>query len=75
MAGKIGDVEVKRALAKSVNEFLGPIRERRAYYAQHMDLVEDALLDGTRRARVVAAETMTMVREAMRISSYTKTWR
>jgi tryptophanyl-tRNA synthetase len=73
-AGKVGDVEVKRALAKSLNEFLGPIRERRAHFAQHMDLVEDALLDGTRRARAVAAETMSQVRDAMRISSYTRTW-
>ncbi len=73
--GKVGDVEVKRALAKSLNEFLGPIRERRSYYAQHMDRVEEALLDGTNRARKVAAETMVMVRDAMKISSYTKTWR
>jgi tryptophanyl-tRNA synthetase len=74
-AGKVGDVEVKRALAKALNSFLGPIRERRAYYRQHMDMVEEALMDGTRRARAIAAETMTMVREAMRISSYTKTWK
>ncbi len=72
--GKVGDVEIKRALAKSLNEFLGPIRERRAYYAQHMGMVEDALLAGTNRARKVAAETMVMVRDTMKISSYTKTW-
>ncbi len=74
-AGKVGDVEVKRALAKALNEFLGPVRERRAHFQQHMDLVEDALMTGTNRARVVAAETMGMVRDAMRISSYTKSWR
>lgn len=74
-AGKIGDVEVKRALAKALNDFLGPIRERRAHYQQHMGEVEDALMEGTRRARVIAAETMTMVRDAMRISTYTKTWK
>jgi tryptophanyl-tRNA synthetase len=72
--GKVGDVEVKRALAKALNEFLGPVRERRAYFAAHMGQVEEALLEGTNRARKVAAETMTLVRDAMRISSYTKTW-
>ena len=74
-AGKVGDVEVKRALAKALNDFLAPVRERRAYYQQHMGLVEEALMSGTRRARTVAAETMTLVRDAMRINSYTKTWK
>jgi tryptophanyl-tRNA synthetase len=73
--GKVGDVEVKKALAKALNDFLDPIREKRAYYEQHMDQVEEAIMSGVRRARVVAAETMTMVRDAMRISSYTSSWR
>ncbi len=73
-AGKVGDVEVKRALALAINRFLNPIRERRAYYEQRADLVEEALMSGTERARVTAAETMTMVRDAMRISSYTSRW-
>lgn len=74
-AGKVGDVEVKRALATALNSFLGPVRERRAHYQQHMNQVEEALMSGTRRARVIAAETMTMVRDSMRISTYTKTWK
>ena len=73
-AGKVGDVEVKRALALAVNGFLDPIRERRAYYEQRRDLVEDALMSGTGRARAIAAETMVMVRDAMRISTYTSRW-
>ncbi len=32
-AGRIGDVEVKERLARELNEFLDPIRERTAYYA------------------------------------------
>ena len=69
-AGKVGDVEVKRALAAAINRFLEPIRERRAEYAERMDLVRDALMTGTERAKKGAAETMEMVRDAMRISSY-----
>lgn len=70
--GKIGDVEVKVALAAAINEFLDPIREKRTYYEQNMNLVEEALMAGVARMRVIASETMEMVRDAMRISSYTK---
>ena len=71
-AGKVGDVEVKVALAKAINQFLDPIRERRAHFVQNRQLVEDALREGTKHAKTVAAETMSMVRSAMRINSYYK---
>ena len=71
-AGKVGDVEVKQKLAKALNAFLEPIRERRHYYEQHLDDVKAALLDGTGRAKKVAEATMDAVRSAMRISSYTE---
>ncbi len=73
--GTVGDVEVKVALAEAINNFLDPIREKRAYYEQNMNLVEDALMSGVAHTRVIAAETMEMVRDAMRISSYTKNWK
>ena len=72
--GTVGDVEVKKALATSINLFLEPLRERRAYYEAHPKEVEEALMSGTRRARIVASETMQMTREAMCISSYTSSW-
>lgn len=72
--GKVGDVEVKRALVEVMNRFLEPVRTRRAEFAASPRLVEEALLDGTRRARKVAAETMREVRAAMRIDSYTSRW-
>jgi tryptophanyl-tRNA synthetase len=73
--GTIGDVEVKLALAEALNNFLDPIREKRAYYEANMNLVEEAIMSGVARMRVVAAETMEQVRDAMRISSYTKNWK
>lgn len=72
--GKVGDVEVKKALAEALNRFLDPIRERRARYEADPKLVEEALMQGTRRARKIAAETMREVRAAMRIDSYTSRW-
>ena len=63
--GKVGDVEVKRKLARTINEFLDPMRERRACYESQPGLVEDILVAGIRRARGIGQETMEMVYEAM----------
>jgi tryptophanyl-tRNA synthetase len=73
--GTIGDVEVKVALAEALNNFLDPIREKRAYYEANMSLVEEAIMSGVARMRVIAADTMEQVRDAMKISSYTKNWK
>ena len=61
--GKVGDVEVKRKLVQALNQFLAPIRERRAQFSR--STVEQLIVDGTRRARREAQETMALVREAM----------
>ena len=66
--GKVGDVEVKKKLVKALNDFLGPIRERRAQYDRDEKEIDDVLIEGTRRARGVARETMRQVREAMKIN-------
>ena len=72
--GKGGDVEVKKDLAVSINNFLCPIREKRDYYEKNPKLVEEALMSGTNNARKIANETMKMVRSAMKIDSYTSKW-
>ncbi|MGQ9888767.1 MAG: tryptophan--tRNA ligase [Aggregatilineales bacterium] len=64
-AGKVGDVEVKKSLARAINAFLEPFRQRRAQYEAQPDLIEDILVTGTRRARAEAEQTMALVREAM----------
>jgi len=61
--GKVGDVEVKRKLIQALNQFLAPIRERRAQFSR--STVEQLIVEGTRRARREAQETMSLVREAM----------
>jgi tryptophanyl-tRNA synthetase len=63
--GKVGDVEVKRKLARAINEFLEPMRERRAQYESRPGLVDDILIEGIRCVRGTAQETMEMVYEAM----------
>ena len=68
--GKVGDVEVKKKLAQAINEFLGPIRERRTEFERDTDMVNDILTQGTRRARIQAVETMEYVRTAMGFTNY-----
>jgi tryptophanyl-tRNA synthetase len=63
--GRVGDVEVKTRLARALNAFLEPIRERRAAYARQPGRVEEILREGTARARHEAGETMAAVRQAM----------
>jgi tryptophanyl-tRNA synthetase len=69
-AGRVGDVEVKRRLAVALNAFLEPIRERRAKYAARPEVVEEILVEGTRRAAREAQETLERAREAMQMSYY-----
>src|SRR5690606_36957762 len=68
--GRVGDVEVKRKLARALNAFLDPIRERRAALERDPTLVEDVLRAGNRAMRAIAAETMERVRAAMGITYF-----
>jgi tryptophanyl-tRNA synthetase len=68
--GTVGDVEVKQRLARALNEFLEPIRERRAKYAARPEIVDEILVEGSRKARAVAAETLERAREAMKMSYF-----
>ena len=67
-AGKVGDVEVKTKLAAAVNAMLDPIRTRRAEALKRPGYLKDVLVDGSKRARAVAQETMVRVRDAVKLS-------
>ena len=66
--GQVGDVEVKEKLALAINNFLEPIREKRAYYAAHPTLPRDILASGIRRMQAEARQTMELVRDATGLS-------
>jgi tryptophanyl-tRNA synthetase len=66
-AGKVGDVEVKMKLAAAINARLEPIRERRAAALARPGYIRDVLVEGSKRARRVAAETMNRVRDAVKL--------
>ena len=68
--GRVGDVEVKKKLARALNQFLDPIRQRRAYYEERPHLVDEIILSGSKKARAVAMATLAQVREAMGIDYF-----
>ncbi len=65
--GTLGCVDCKKMCAQKIIETLTPHREKRAYYESHLNEVKDILHDGENRARAVAVQTMTEVREAMKM--------
>lgn len=69
LAGKVGDVEVKRRLAAALNETLAPIRRRRAGLAAHPDDAIDILRSGTARARQITAQTLDDVQNKMGLAA------
>lgn len=64
-AGKIGDVAVKQLLAKSLNDYLAPLRERRAVYYNQPSQLMEILYSGTARAKSIARATLKEVYEKM----------
>ncbi len=61
--GLRGCMQNKKECTEAVNEYLRPIRERRAQLDDAT--IEDILRDGADRARAVASETLESVRKAM----------
>ena len=64
-AGTVGDVEVKKKLNIALQNFLAPIRERRAYYEAQPGLIDEVLAAGYAKVAPISAETVRMARDAM----------
>ena len=71
--GGLGDVKVKKFLFAVLNEFLTPIREKRAYFEAHPEEVIQVLKEGTEEARKLASATLAEVKHAMMID-YFERW-
>jgi tryptophanyl-tRNA synthetase len=64
-AGTVGDVEVKTKLAKAMNAMLEPMRERRRDIKP--ERVREIAVEGSRKARAIAQQTMERVRDAVKL--------
>ena len=68
--GTVPDVEVKRTLLVALEQFLAPIRARRAEYAAKPKIVDEILTAGSERARKEATQTLHEVRAAMKLDYF-----
>jgi len=66
-AGSVGDVEVKTKLARALNAALEPLRERRREVLARPNRIREVIVEGSRRARVIAQATMERVRDAVKL--------
>jgi tryptophanyl-tRNA synthetase len=63
--GDGGAAALKRVVTEAVNEFLAPIRARRAEYAADLGFVRSIINEGNTRANAIADQTLAEVRAAM----------
>ena len=63
--GNIKDVEVKEKLAVAINNFLDPIREKRAELEKKPELITEILEEGNKKACAEAQETLELAKKAM----------
>ena len=61
---------LQKELAKNICEYLRPIREKRKYYEEHPEIIDDVLKNGIKKARYKASETMKKVKKAMKIDYF-----
>ncbi|MCD5404895.1 MAG: tryptophan--tRNA ligase [Desulfotomaculum sp.] len=65
--GEIGCVQCKKMLAKALDEFFMPIRERRHEILKRPGYLDEILEEGAKRASTAAEATIMMVRKAVGI--------
>ena len=68
--GTRGCVACKKELIGKMNEFLSSFREKRKYYEEHPEIVEEIVKNGTNTAKRKAEETMKKVKQNMQIDYF-----
>jgi len=63
--GQVGDGDCKKRLAEVINQFLEPMRQRRAELEANPSYVMEVLREGTARANAVAEDTLMRAKQAM----------
>ena len=68
--GGLGDMKIKKFLNDVLQEELKPIRERREKLANNPEYVYQVLMEGTKKARAKARETLKNVKKAMMLDYF-----
>jgi len=66
-AGTLGCVDCKSKCTVSIDNHIGPVREKRLYFENRKEEILDIIKDGENRARAIAQKTMGEVREVMKL--------
>ncbi len=66
--GGLGDVKIKLFLNDILQEILAPIREKRKILEQNIDQIYEMLFENSKKARLVAGETVAKMKDAMGIN-------
>lgn len=66
-SGALGCADCKLRISSKISEFFDPVRMKRAELEQNKNRVLEVLIQGENTARKVAVNTMTEVRESMKI--------
>lgn len=69
-SGKRGCVQCKKELSENIIKYLEPIREKRKYYQNKPELVREIVENGTKKAKIMASETLKKVKEGMKINYF-----
>ena len=67
MQGLRGCAQCKRQLGDKINSILAPIRQRRKYYEEHLDEVDDIIREGSAKAKEKASQVLDVVKELVKI--------
>ena len=65
--GTLGCVDCKRLMAKNLNHHLDPIRERRSEILDKPEAIDEILMEGNKKAKKAAQDTLALVEEAMKL--------
>ena len=68
--GKRGCVACKKELINHMLEFLKPITDKRKYYENHPEIVDQIIKEGNQKAKKVAENTMKEVKKSMKINYF-----
>ncbi len=66
--GGIGDVSLKKRLFLILNNILLPIREKYNYYHTNKKLLKEILLNGTKKAQIIAKNNIHEIKEIIQIN-------
>ncbi|PIE84930.1 tryptophan--tRNA ligase [Candidatus Gracilibacteria bacterium] len=66
----VGDGEIKKLLIEVLEKLIAPIREKREYYKQNMDLVIESIEKGSQNMREEGQKLLEELKEKMGITKY-----